>query len=200
MYSIPNIYTALEPIVCWSGGFTEADINEIIRIGDNLEFQEAKVGRTDADGQLVKSIRTSSLSWIKPSPDNAWLFKRMVEIVSRINTDKYQFDLSHIDAFQYTTYTEGGFYGWHIDQHGDETYGPQHRKLGFSVILSEPEVDFTGGEFQIIPCGNPAEVNSTKVKKGDIIAFPAFIPHQVTEVTSGKRKSLVCWVLGPKFK
>lgn len=199
MYIIPEIHSSLEPIVCWSGAFTEPEIEEIIRLGDSLEFNQAKVG-TDNDSALNANIRKSKVSWIHPSENTAWLFNKMAEIIARINTDKFQFDLSHIDTFQYTTYTEGGFYGWHIDGDFKDTFGPKHRKLGISVILSDSETEYTGGEFQLIPGGDPKQIHSTKVKKGDILVFPAFVPHQVTEVTSGKRKSLVCWVLGPKFK
>jgi PKHD-type hydroxylase len=38
------------------------------------------------------------------------------------------------------------------------------------------------------------------MKKGTVIAFPSFIPHRVTELTSGVRKSLVGWIEGPKFR
>jgi PKHD-type hydroxylase len=200
MFTIPDIHSALEPIVCWSGAFSERDIEEIIKIGDNLEFQQAKVGSSKEGGDVDSKIRQSKVSWIHPAENTVWLFNKMAEIIAKINSDKFQFDLSHIDAFQYTTYTEGGFYGWHIDGDSKDTYGPNHRKLGISVILSDPETEYTGGEFQLIPGGNPEQIHSTKVKKGDVLVFPAFVPHQVTEVTSGKRKSLVCWVLGPKFK
>jgi PKHD-type hydroxylase len=197
MYTIPDIHTALEPLVCWSGAFTEEEINKIIKMGDELAFQRAKVGSKNSEDL---KIRNSTVSWIQPNEETSWLFNKMAEIVARINTDKYQFTLSHIEALQYTTYEINEFYGWHIDGAAKDTFGPHHRKLGISVILSDPDSEFTGGEFQIIPDGNPNNVNSTKPKKGDVIAFPSFVPHQVTKVESGKRKSLVCWVLGPKFK
>lgn len=197
MYTIPVINSAIEPMVCWSGAFTSEEIEKIINIGDNLEFLQAKVGTAKNDDP---KIRDSKISWVQPADDTGWLFNKMAEIVSRINHDKFQFELSHIDAFQYTTYVTDGFYGWHIDGDFKETFGPYHRKLGISVILSDPTTEFTGGEFQIMPEGNPEKISSTNTKKGDVLVFPSFVPHQITPVTSGKRKSLVCWVLGPKFK
>jgi len=196
MFTIPDIHSALEPIVCWSGAFTEKEIELITKIGDNLEFKQAQVGNSKED----YSVRNSKVSWIHPSEETCWIFNKMAEIIARINTDKFQFDLSGFDVLQYTTYTKNGFYSWHIDGETKDTYGPNHRKLGISVVLSDPETEYTGGEFQIIPSGNPEHIHSTKVKKGDILVFPAFVPHQVSIVESGKRKSLVCWVLGPKFK
>lgn len=199
MFTIPDIHSALEPIVCWSGAFTDEEIDTIINLGDNLEFQQAKVGNNGV-GDTNLEIRNSSISWIIPNEQTSWIFNKMAELVARVNTDKFQFDLTYIESFQYTTYTEGGYYKWHIDGDVKDTYGPRHRKLGVSVILSDPETEFTGGEFQIIPSGSPDKINTTQVKKGDVLMFPAFVPHQVTEVLSGKRRSLVCWVLGPKFK
>jgi len=38
------------------------------------------------------------------------------------------------------------------------------------------------------------------MKKGDIIVFPSFMVHRVKPVTKGTRKSIVIWVLGPKFR
>jgi PKHD-type hydroxylase len=33
-----------------------------------------------------------------------------------------------------------------------------------------------------------------------MIIFPSFMIHRVAPVTKGKRKSVVVWVTGPKFK
>jgi PKHD-type hydroxylase len=198
MFTIPDIHSALEPCVCWSGAFSEEELDAIIELGDAQEFHQGKTGSGDGIDDIA--VRNSNISWIQPAEDTAWLFNKMVEVVARMNTDKYQFDLTSIDEFQYTTYTTGGFYSWHIDGMAEDTFGPRHRKLGIILVLSDPTTEFAGGEFQIIPDGNPEHVNTIEIKKGDVLAFPAFVPHQVAEVTSGKRRSLVCWVLGPKFK
>ena len=36
--------------------------------------------------------------------------------------------------------------------------------------------------------------------RGTLVAFPSYVMHRVTPVTSGTRKSLVAWVAGPKFR
>ena len=199
MFTIPEINTPLEPMVCWSGGFTPEELKSIIKMGDSLEFSSAKIGGKGT-GEENPDVRKSKITWIKPNERNSWLFDKMAEIVATINNDKFQFNLSHFDAFQYTTYVEGEYYDWHIDAGPVETFGPNHRKLGFTVLLADPETEFTGGEFQIIPGGNPNKIDSIPMKKGDIAVFPSFLPHRVSEVKSGKRKSLVFWVQGSKFK
>jgi PKHD-type hydroxylase len=197
MFTIPKLNTAIEPLICWSGAFTDEEVAKIVELGDKQTFMEAKVG-TNPEGEEKKEI--SQIAWFHPSKETEWIFRKVVELVAQINHDKYQFDLNGIDAFQYTTYSEGGYYKWHVDSMHQMTYGDNQRKLGVSIVLNDPDVDYTGGMFQFIPGGNPDAVEGTKVKKGDVLVFPSFIPHQVDTVTSGKRKSLVCWVAGPKFK
>lgn len=201
MFTIPQYYSPLEPLVCWSGAFTDKELNRIIEIGDKHQFMQGKVGGGhDHEGKEVQSIRNSKITWIESGEETGWLFRKMAELISVINSDKFQFELENLPNFQYTTYTTGGFYDWHIDDSHSQVYGPWHRKLGISVLLSDPETEFTGGEFQIIPSGHPDHPESIQCKKGDVLVFPSFVPHRVTELLSGKRKSLVTWVTGPKFK
>lgn len=197
MYLIPEITTTLDPLICRQGSLSNEEIESIIKIGDKLEFTAGKTGNNN-----LSPARKSKISFIRPTEETHWLFNKMSEIVAEINNDKFQFNLSHIDTMQYTTYIEGEFYNWHTDAYLNPIrYGSaNHRKLGFSILLTDPETEFTGGEFQIIAHGDISHIDSIPMKKGDIIAFPSFIPHRVSEVTSGKRKSLVFWVLGSKFK
>ena len=73
------------------------------------------------------------------------------------------------------------------------------RKLSVTFLLNEPGVDFEGGEFEI-NSGEEKNAESIKMKKGDIIVFPSFMLHRVKPVTKGVRKSIVIWVMGPKFR
>ena len=71
------------------------------------------------------------------------------------------------------------------------------RAFGFPSL--DFEVDFEGGDFQI-NSGQEKDAESVKMKKGDIIVFPSFMLHRVKPVTKGVRKSIVIWVMGPKFR
>ena len=70
------------------------------------------------------------------------------------------------------------------------------RKLSLTILLSDPS-EFDGGD--LIVWGSPTTQITTEKKLGRAYAFPSFIPHHITPVTSGIRKSLVIWVVGPKF-
>ena len=36
--------------------------------------------------------------------------------------------------------------------------------------------------------------------RGTVVAFPSFLYHRVTPVTSGLRKALVAWIAGPRLR
>ena len=73
------------------------------------------------------------------------------------------------------------------------------RKLSVTFLLNDPKKDFKGGTFQI-NSGEEKNAESVPMRKGDIIVFPSFLIHRVAPVTKGTRKSIVVWVLGPKFR
>jgi PKHD-type hydroxylase len=111
--------------------------------------------------------------------------------------------LNGYQNFQYTVYDsrEKGKYDYHMDSNigGNLNSHNEERKLSLTFLLNEPNVDFRGGEFQV---NSGAEKNAETVElpKGRIILFPSFIIHRVKPVTYGTRKSIVVWVVGPKFR
>ena len=67
-----------------------------------------------------------------------------------------------------------------------------------TVNLSDPK-DYAGGNFEIrSQTGQEFKLNQFRLR-GTVIVFPSFLKHRVTEVTRGKRYSLVQWLNGPDF-
>jgi PKHD-type hydroxylase len=99
-----------------------------------------------------------------------------------------------MESIQYTRYPIGGHYKYHNDvifKKEDST-----RKLSIIMALSSADA-YKGGDLLICPNGdNPTTI---RLNKGDLIAFPSYIPHKVTPVTEGNRLTAVSWVYGPKF-
>jgi PKHD-type hydroxylase len=96
----------------------------------------------------------------------------------------------------------GGFYDWHMDMILGDGYpdvDEATRKLSLSLLLSEPDADFTGGEF-LFNDGRQETPLTASLRKGEVLAFPSWMIHKVAPVTWGTRKSIVVWVLGPKFR
>lgn len=147
-------------------------------------------------------IRISETKFHFIDDTNGWIFD-ILEYVANIVNDRYfRFDLIGFDRFQYTVYDKVGS---HYAYHSDMVFGPSvsaelhtPRKLSFSLVLSDKE-EYTGGDFEMIIDNVNAPVTIPQ-KKGRIIAFPSYMIHRVTPLTSGIRKSIVFWALGPKFK
>ena len=105
------------------------------------------------------------------------------------------------EPFKMKKYDSNGVdeFGWHVDQHSQPYSDGRVRKISFSVFLND---DFEGGEFDI-ETGNPKEkkrYTTIKGKSNHAFFFQSDYWHRVRPITKGVRKSLVGWVLGPKFR
>ena len=99
------------------------------------------------------------------------------------------------ETAQFTEYTKGGFYDWHMDCEVNCQYEPPVRKISMTVLLSDPK-EFKGGELEFMTEGNkPPDLH-----QGQAIFFASYIRHRVAKVTKGIRRSLVMWFNGPSFK
>lgn len=191
--NIPAFIQPIENVVIWENLFTPDECDSIIAFGELGEFMKARIGEAD-DGIEDKGIRDTDITWIEPDNDSGWIFDRMAELISKVNFDKYQLELTRFDGFQYSVYNEGGHYDWHVDTQDMPREDGVFRKLSVSVMLSDPE-DYEGGELALAVNGNP----ELKPKKGSAVFFYSFINHTVKPVTKGTRTALVTWALGPKF-
>jgi predicted 2-oxoglutarate/Fe(II)-dependent dioxygenase YbiX len=128
--------------------------------------------------------------------DTAWLYRRLEEMVQRLNLQFYKYEIHGLrERLQYTIYeqAEGGHYGWHVD-HGAAT--PEPRKLSLSLQLTDPHT-YEGCDLEL---SYGDGVKQAPRSRGTLIAFPSYVLHQVTPIVSGTRKSLVIWASGPDFR
>jgi|TARA_Y100001956_G_scaffold69005_1_gene72003 PKHD-type hydroxylase len=162
------------------------------------------------------SQRNSRIAWIyddEPSETIcAWMRQANKEA-------GWYYDLEIPEAIQYTKYSPGEYYDWHIDGNSDQhaarrlmkeiappiplnmTPFPQFqgtvRKLSATVNLSDPQ-DYTGGELQL-RCYDQMHLFND-CPRGSIVVFPSFIEHRVSPVESGERCSAVVWYNGYPFR
>ena len=71
------------------------------------------------------------------------------------------------------------------------------RKLSFSLQLSDPD-DYEGGNVEFIDDSDKNFIGPRQ--RGTIILFDSRTKHRVNKVTKGVRRSIVGWVLGPRWK
>ena len=184
-----------ETYAYYNNAFTPEECEFIINIGSSLGLHKGSIMRAENSYGLELTTRNSDISWIGSNEDTAWIFRRITDLVTTVNSQFFNFDLLGFEELQFTKYHSDykGFYSRHTD------YGYENlvnRKLSFSVQLSDPDT-YEGGD--LVLHGGSGEM---KVQKdhGTMIFFPSFTLHEVKPVTKGLRYSLVGWVNGPRFR
>ena len=164
----------------------------------------------------IKSIRNSKNTWITTEH---WIGGFLWYYIQKVNNENFCYDLIDIDggSVQYTHYGPGEYYNWHQDGDIDVAYKPQLqassgsnlsqdiiniqgecvRKLSFTLQLSDMD-EYTGGEVEFMGASDKPFL--APKQRGTLIVFDSRVKHRVRKVKTGLRKSLVGWVVGPRWK
>ena len=85
---------------------------------DDKTLEEIAVDENIPQDQITtqKYIRDSEVAWLREQ----WLYDLILPLVYEANEKAgWKFELSGAEAFQFTVYHPGGFYGWHTDSGSD---------------------------------------------------------------------------------
>ena len=163
-------------------------------------------------GIVYRAIQSTELKWQKAQLNNssnpirrseiAWLTDKnlltmLCRMCAKVSRDAgWHINVTDIEPVQFGIYPEGGFYGWHADQHDNRS--DKVRKISMSLFLNE---DYEGGEFELDLYKPDALKRSKQFKlaEGTALFFLSDSWHRVNPVTSGVRKSLVAWFSGPPY-
>ena len=163
-------------------------------------MEVAKIG--DAIPYVDDRLRISDIVFL----DNMELNQQLLDMIVDWNNNisKWNWNITSLEFPQYGIYNKGGYYGWHIDvvHPNSPDYNPNIvRKISISIWLNDPD-EYEGGELDIEVDGPNADSRyvTFKLSKGSIVVFPSDKWHRVRPITSGVRKSLVAWFLGPPFR
>ena len=173
----------------WHGAFTKEECKKIIQIAKKNGMIK---GTTMNNNKL--NVRESKISWLYPSDDMNWVFRRVTDMVLDLNQRFFNFDIFGLsEGFQFTNYkAPSNKYGKHVDRASDFIV----RKLSISIQLTDPK-EYQGGELYLYEDDKGMLMDK---KQGTLIMFPSYILHEVKPVTKGERNSLVTWVTGNQFK
>jgi PKHD-type hydroxylase len=159
-----------------------------------VDLEDAVVG--GIDGRIDPKLRQSKVNWI--NNDN-WIAGMMSHFVLSANKHYFNFDIDgYRKEIQFTHYSEGDFYTWHIDSDTELLSDNFTRKLSVIMCLSSKD-DYEGGELEMFYPASTFKY-SFKLDYGDVLVFPSIIQHRVKKIKSGNRFSLVGWMGGPPFK
>lgn len=193
------------------------DLVELLEKDLSVNFDSDMSPSTLQGDRIDKKRRNSKNAWI---PMNHWVAGIVWHFVSKANRDNFLYDLDCIDSesLQYTRYKPGEFYNWHQDTDLGSLYKPNN--VGGSSISQESANDFINVNCEkvrklsiIIQLSHPHDYEGGNVEfmddrkrfvaprhRGAVIVFDSRINHRVTKVTSGMRKSIVGWAIGPRWK
>ena len=164
--------------------------DEVVKDGDLLDNAKAKI----QDGNNAN--RSAKISWLNESYKLSTELNHFVYSANKL----YNFSIKEFEPLQYTVYHEGDYYDWHVDNHSKPYNNGMIRKLSFSICLND---EFEGGDFDLgrpSPLTGKTNIETFKLKKGEMIVFPSHTWHKVNKVTKGIRKTLVGWVVGSQWK
>jgi len=178
--------------------YTTVDVNKnlIDAALNTVNSSELETSRIENTSSF--SSRESKNFWIKDTR----VLQMFLNFTNTINKNVgWDYHIDTIEPLQYTEYSSDvkGHYDWHSDQHPQPYSDNRVRKISFSILLSD---DYTGGEFDI-ETGNPNmkdRIETINLPKYRAVFFQSEFFHRVRPVNTGLRKSLVGWILGPRFK
>ena len=145
-------------------------------------------------GGVNKKVRNVEQQ-VMPIDQKGWPLTRILDLAKQANSARFKFDVAvflDVDSPMIMKYEKGGHYDWHVDT-GNSVC---HRKLSFTIQLSDDK-DYVGGDVEFI--GSKVDTKAFRQKVVCII-YPSFLPHRVSKVTKGTRHAIVGWIHGPTFK
>jgi predicted 2-oxoglutarate/Fe(II)-dependent dioxygenase YbiX len=164
-------------------------INIFLKEAESLPVRPGRAG----SGKIgAKEFRKVSVQ----SPDEYnFMSLLLTSYAYKANTRCWRYDLwGSVQTDLLTYYADtGDKYDGHVDSL--QLAEGVCRKLTAIAILND---DYEGGRFFLLQSENNKQYIDTP--KGTVLIFPAHIMHGVEPVTSGVRKSLATWMIGPNFK
>jgi hypothetical protein len=124
----------------------------------------------------------------------SWFLDKLISLIYQANIFYYQFDINDLQDIHIQRFSPSDFFSekWQIDITDDENTSV--RKITFLLFLSK-ETDYKGGKLSF------ASYNEDYLQmQGTVILFPAYKPHDFSQVTSGSDFVIKGWACGPHFR
>lgn len=178
----------------YNGYFSKEECEQLIKDHEHTQSWAGGIvkGETADSAEINSDIRNVSIKTVSYE-SCPWVYDKLNQLVWDVN-QYYKYDLvGFMEQMQLLHYGEdinGGHYHLHQD-HGPGALST--RKLTIIVQLTDPS-EYDGCDTEVM-CSGIAPKG-----QGDVVVFPSYTPHQVSNLTRGQRNALVVWVNGPPFK
>lgn len=158
--------------------------------------------RKDEEQTFIKYNEGYPNSQLIPfDKDNSFIFKRLINLVSKVNNDYFKFSLTTIRDIQVIELSKFASIDYFI---GVGPLNNANRKISFVIFLSD-NTTYEGGSLKWSPnlYTFPQDYDSLNVygvpPQGTAVFFTSFIASSIFPVTSGTSKILIGWAEGPSF-
>lgn len=201
----PTDFISIRP-----GVLTSSECDDIVKYFEKeTKFEEAKIylpHKSVESGERHKKGkgRSGTIAWDKNF--SCPHYGKFLQQITDFNL-KWGYNLSGHFDLQFARYDVGDYFNRHADTYMDlghfhAAYRKQStRKISASIQLSDDN-EYEGCNLRVFYDKN--EKGSSAIgfsrKKGDMVIFPSFIPHEITPVEKGQRNALVIWAHGPDWK
>lgn len=188
--------------------FDDAMLARLLKFLNRKRPKAAKMknegGDSDDERKARYEDRDCGTSWFSAENECRFLHDHMALIVKEVGNKqwpllKVKFDGSldcEYEQTQYTVYRKNQhFQAWHQDAYAEGHDHEDARQITLVVMLTSRK-DYTGGDLQgkVKNSSGRGVIRKLRMDKGDVAVFPAKrLPHRVSVVKSGLRKTLVFW-------
>jgi predicted 2-oxoglutarate/Fe(II)-dependent dioxygenase YbiX len=175
-----------------AGFLTPAQCAEIRRGMDTGEVEPAEV----LAGGIHRDVAVRVASLVEPPGNIARGIEAKLDGCGERVAEALGMSLGGREGAGFIRYPAGGFYRAHRDRGDDPQWPPAARRAAAVVLFlngsraSGAEGDFNGGILRLHPPDGTIDVVP---EAGLLIAFPADVLHEVTEVRDGTRDTIVDW-------
>lgn len=173
--------------------WTKEECNKIIDLHKVLTEESGTVAGEKINIDMRKVVKYQ----IPNNTQNSWIYDKITRVILNANSFFWNYDIDFIETVELLKYSfdPNDAVQSHYKKHSDFGAKMNKRKISYTALLSDP-VDYVGGDLTFY-----LEKDITMPKEqGQIILFPSFQFHSVSDVTQGTRWSLVTWISGRPFK
>jgi len=161
---------------------------------------QSPASAAEADSYGVRKGLQRKTTQLHISPELNKVILSKLETMSLAFEKHFQVKLTRCEQLQFLKYAPGDYFKPHIDKIDQPIY--RERQVSIILLLNEPtpqsKPPFTGGRLSFF-VGHPQDRKKmigipVLPATGMLIAFRPNLLHEVSEVTSGHRYSIVTWL------
>jgi len=157
---------------------------------------EQNINVTLKDMPSQTSVKTSKVGMVEYGKVKD-LLSKLKDLSLDANKHLFGFDLfqfTDLDVLLYNVYNVNEEYTWHIDASRGEV-----KDIKLTILLNVSTEPFEGGDLELFFSAGSEQIVEFR-KPGSFFVFPSWVPHRVTPVTSGTRRTITLFLQGPLFK